>query len=744
MEEERKSILASLLLLWILVIFIPFAFALQTEIFIEPSEVIANRTVVTVKGRGFGEKYEPGKDKICVQQFCFFDPFISDFIQSWSDIEVKIRLPSVEVQENPQFMLLKWLRNDEAGQPVYDVFKSPSFTFIIPPDPEISSVSPTSIAAYNHVLQIRGRGFEPEFLPQSHQICFDDLCVIPDDREKYLVSWSDTEIKLKVPPFVQKFTNPLFGISLFVPSKNSYQMVRFAQALTVLQPPIPERYYPKMTTGNRYTVTGKNFGDQKGRVWIGYDQLQAEDWKPDSISFLVPDNARNGELFIETAEGLKSPALPVEIDVVKRYSDDLLSSRQNYFENIRLAEAWTLTEGIPEVVVAVIDSGVDKTHEDLEGIFWTNKKEIENGVDDDQNGFVDDVFGWNFAENSKDLTPLGEHGTMVASVIAAKKNNRVGFSGIAPNVKIMPLIVTSPTTNADDPPIRVDAVLKAIAYAVDNGASIINLSLTSQFTESYKQVLQYAYDNNVLVIAAAGNDARDLEGQRSSPVCNDPFGANILIGVSSVTIDETISSFSNYGKMCIDISSPGSEIVAAVPKTPDRELPYTFASGTSFASPVVAGVAALLKSLRPDWNVEELKTTLINSARPIDDKNPSVFGKIGKGIVDAFFALSSSKPSVIYSARPGRELIIPKTNETMEMEKPKTAPITMEEPIKTDQILDKKPAPEEKKEIKPPLPKKEIKKTVKKIVKKKKVQKKLTLKQKRQERIKKASNSKKK
>ncbi len=154
-------------------------------------------------------------------------------------------------------------------------------------------------------------------------------------------------------------------------------------------------------------------------------------------------------------------------------------------------------------------------HPDLRDDIWTNQKEIGgNGKDDDNNGYIDDTYGWNFISDTKDMTPTGSHGTMVAGIIGAVKNNSTGISGIASGVKLMSLIAYDSSGGC-----QVDAVTKAIKYAADNGANIINLSLgtsgATNYTDKYNDVICYAYNKGVVVVASAGKVAHRLIGVKS-------------------------------------------------------------------------------------------------------------------------------------------------------------------------------------------------------------------------------------
>lgn len=254
------------------------------------------------------------------------------------------------------------------------------------------------------------------------------------------------------------------------------------------------------------------------------------------------------------------------------------------------------------IIVAVIDSGVWLQHPDFKGVSWINNKEISgNGLDDDNNGYIDDQYGWNFIDNNNDLTTKTSHGTAVAGIIAAQHNS-IGLAGIAPNVKIMSLI------SCDDQACPRKSVTEAIKYAVDNGADIINLSLGGNgyvgYTSDYNFVIDYAFNKGVIIVAAAGNGdiesgeqtGQNLDFLKVSPACNDG-GDNKVIGVGAD------ADWSNYGS-CVDIIAPGENI--PVLGVPLHDSEYSFMNGTSFSAPMVAAGAALIKSAYPNlknWEV---------------------------------------------------------------------------------------------------------------------------------------------
>lgn len=265
------------------------------------------------------------------------------------------------------------------------------------------------------------------------------------------------------------------------------------------------------------------------------------------------------------------------------------------------------------VVVAVVDSGVWLQHPDLEGTTWVNSDEIpQNNIDDDNNGHVDDYYGWNYVDNNNDLITKNNHGTGVAGLIAAQGK---GINGIAPKVKIMPLIACD-----EDGSCSRTAVINSIIYAVQNGANIINLSLGSDGYVGYDSYYDYwvelAYIKNIVVVASAGNGdiesgsgytiGQNLSFLKASPVSNDKDNINMVLGVGSCQeYNANRSSWSNYGPG-VDILAPGENILStAVPLHNDGYYFKSY-SGTSFSAPIVSAAAAVLKSKEPalkNWEI---------------------------------------------------------------------------------------------------------------------------------------------
>ncbi|MBI2608879.1 MAG: S8 family serine peptidase [Deltaproteobacteria bacterium] len=263
-----------------------------------------------------------------------------------------------------------------------------------------------------------------------------------------------------------------------------------------------------------------------------------------------------------------------------------------------------------EVVVAVIDTGVNINHPDLNANMWVNKAELNGlpGVDDDGNGYVDDVNGWDFTHNDNSPFDDGHHGSHVSGIIAAVAGNG-GVVGVAPNVKIMPIKGLFGFGSGE-----LADLTNAIYYAADNGAHIINASWGGQMEElaeskALKEAITYAQNKGVLFVAAAGNETLDNDQIPMMPASYDVDG---ILSVAATTPADTLASFSNVGKTSVDVGAPGTNIISTISWNPERKG-YEAMSGTSMATPVVAGVAALAKSLKPDLTNRELKELIMKT-----------------------------------------------------------------------------------------------------------------------------------
>ncbi|MCH2412766.1 MAG: S8 family serine peptidase, partial [Acidimicrobiales bacterium] len=275
--------------------------------------------------------------------------------------------------------------------------------------------------------------------------------------------------------------------------------------------------------------------------------------------------------------------------------------------------AWAHSLGDPSVVVAVIDTGVDLDHPDLEANIWTNPGEIaDNGIDDDRDGCIDDLHGWNFTclLTNPECDPADpnddhDHGTHVAGTIAGVAND-VGVVGVAPGVRIMALKFLSASGGGYSS----DAV-SALSYAISNGASISNNSWGGGGSNgAMSGMLDQAAAADHLFVAAAGNNGSDND---ASPTYPASYPQDIVLTVASTQVDGNRSSFSNYGELGVAVAAPGSAILSSVPGGG-----YATFSGTSMATPHVVGIAALVRSVAPDLTAVQVKERLVDSSTWVD------------------------------------------------------------------------------------------------------------------------------
>ncbi len=262
--------------------------------------------------------------------------------------------------------------------------------------------------------------------------------------------------------------------------------------------------------------------------------------------------------------------------------NDTLYNNQWYLRRIKAPEAWEMQSTSPGVVIAIIDSGVQINHPDLRPNLWFNAAEIENnGKDDDHNGYIDDRYGWDFVNAVPDPSPKFQrgfteagiqHGTIVAGIAAAAGNNTEGISGVSHNAKIMALKALG-----DDGDGETSSVVKAIDYAVAEGANIINLSFVGfAYSRSLKDAIQRAYDAGVQVVAPAGNEQAgdngvNLDVHPIYPACyENSAGQPIVIGVAATDGIDQKAAFSGYGSRCIALSAPGVSFFSTVVHAPSQ------------------------------------------------------------------------------------------------------------------------------------------------------------------------------
>lgn len=304
--------------------------------------------------------------------------------------------------------------------------------------------------------------------------------------------------------------------------------------------------------------------------------------------------------------------------------------------DINILPAWQLYDSSTvehrPVVVAVIDTGIDINHPELKGAIWVNEDEIPgDGIDNDGNGYIDDVNGWNFFDGNNQVYAGREdaHGTHAAGTIGAVRGS-YGIAGITDNayVKIMPLKALGTEYGYGEE----SAVIAAIRYAEANGASICNLSFGT--TEYYPDLEKVMKESRMLFVVAAGNGDAAGIGLNIDQVPDYPSSYNLpnCISTANLMFDGDLEESSNYGVSTVDIAAPGTYIVSTT-----TEGRYGYMSGTSMSAPMVTGAAAMLYSYRTDLNLQDIKTVLLESAHKLEQLEGKV--RCG-GMLDVYAALT--------------------------------------------------------------------------------------------------------
>jgi len=371
------------------------------------------------------------------------------------------------------------------------------------------------------------------------------------------------------------------------------------------------------------------------------------------VSFLNP----GGQLAIERTSTKPSP---LQRDAAAGIDPDI-------------TRAWTISTGSRKVVVAVLDDGFFYSHEDLTGNIWTNPGESgadasghpkeTNDIDDDGNGYVDDVMGWDFAFDDpdpdcyvfdgmrKDRIQPYWHSIAALGIIGARGNNGIGIAGVNWDVSMMLLKIGAQGRGRDEKDtVRPGRAAKAIRYAADNGARVINWSgfvsdPTPEALAELKSALEYAGGKNVLLVVGAGNYGLDIDRVENFtyPAC---FPLDNILTVAMIDFRGGLVRYqagdrwlgSNFGPANVDIAALDENFTTDVK---NGRSTYSLGAGTSCAGPVVAGIAALALSVNPDLSATDLRTLLMDTATRL----PALEGKVGcGGMVNAFQALTAARP----------------------------------------------------------------------------------------------------
>ncbi len=301
--------------------------------------------------------------------------------------------------------------------------------------------------------------------------------------------------------------------------------------------------------------------------------------------------------------------------------NDPLVGEQWGLDQINVGTAWTSSTGTG-VVVAILDSGTTLTHPDLKNNLWVNTAEIVgNGTDDDGNGFVDDVYGWNFVANNNDPTDTDGHGTHVSGIIGAVGDNNLGVVGVAPGVTLLPIKVISGSTGSTA------SIVSGINYAITLKTAfgvnlrVINASLGYYGSDdAVGAAIAAAGNAGIVFVASAGNDASNNDSR-----VHYPSGYNSLpnvISVASTDQYDSLNSTSNYGSTTVDLAAPGTRIYSTT-----RNGSYGYMTGTSMAAPMVSGAVAILAALHSDWTPAQFKAEILAAVDPL----PNLAGKVASG-----------------------------------------------------------------------------------------------------------------
>ncbi len=334
---------------------------------------------------------------------------------------------------------------------------------------------------------------------------------------------------------------------------------------------------------------------------------------------------------------------PVYVNELDYTTNDPSTINQYYLGLINAYKAWDITQGDTNIVIAIVDSGIEYDHPDLKDNIYLNHSDPINGLDDDEDGYVDNYYGWDFTGETKDgfiedndprpslSNPAANHGTAVAGCASASTDNGVGIAGVGFKAKLMAL--KHSTTDGETSVFR---AYEGIIYAANHGADIINCSWGGpDYSRIAQDIITYAViDQNSLIIAAAGNS------NTNKP--HYPSGFDNVISVASTTDADRRSSFSNYGTT-VDIAAPGSGIY-----TTDFGRAYVSIQGTSFSCPIVSGAAALVKATYPSMSAVQIGEILRATADEsfYANNSTSVKDLLGKGRLDVFKAVTEQKPSI--------------------------------------------------------------------------------------------------
>lgn len=351
-------------------------------------------------------------------------------------------------------------------------------------------------------------------------------------------------------------------------------------------------------------------------------------------------------LYVEANTIMKTDAtIPNDPDFGQLYGlHNLGQTGGSVDADIDIAEAWDFVRGSRDVLVGIIDTGVDYTHPDIRGNYWTNPGETgldasgndktNNGIDDDQNGFVDDFRGWDFANNDNDPIDDHDHGTHCAGTIGGQGDNGIGVSGVNWQVSMVGLKFLSANGSGS-----LEDAVEAIEYATRIGAAMTSNSWGGGgYSPTMEAAIAEANAKGILFIAAAGNNGNDNDLQPHYP---SSYEHDNVVAVAASDDKDRLASFSCFGQTSVDLAAPGVDIFSTT-----RNGRYESMSGTSMATPHVTGVAALLKAAYPQASSVDIKARLLNTVDPVADFSGKI---LSGGRVNAHNALENDviSPNIV-------------------------------------------------------------------------------------------------
>jgi len=385
------------------------------------------------------------------------------------------------------------------------------------------------------------------------------------------------------------------------------------------------------TDFKKFIVVRKPGADRAARMEI--TEIQNESERNSTIQNWMDDES------IDYVE----PDYPITVEQ-SALTDDPSVAKQWALSKMDAGDAWKYSTGNREIVVGVIDSGMEITHPDLAANIWTNPGEVVNGLDDDGNGYVDDIHGWDFANNDNNPAPDSvsgsRHATHVAGIIGATANNHLGIAGIAPNVRIMPLRFITDTNGG-----ATSNAIKALNYAIEKKVDIVNMSFGStSYSQAFNDALTRAQAAGILVVVAAGNNQLNLDQHEWYPTKYPQ--ANIITVAATNSADVMWvygNEGSNYSTNFVDVAAPGVNILSTV-----NGDTYGLMTGTSMAAPMVSGLAVLLKGMDPSLGYQQLISALKKGVDPLVALKTRV---ASAGRVNALAALQATTDKALVASQ---------------------------------------------------------------------------------------------